>query len=377
MINETTTNILYCSSPETHFPTQLFSNSQFNYSLILNQQDLFNSMNNLDITLICIDENASWLFQIYQRFLETIKPNIPVVFLLTEGTDFPLIDATSGVLYKHFAFSYILHHFQFISMLQQRNKTQYISSLKRALLQSSFVFERYKEEDFCNFKISMLHENFEDIPGGDFYEVFDFQKRYKVIFMGDIMGKSWSAWMYVPIYLAYIRSTIKFLTSRNLNNILQAPEKILRMLNQYCAKDLQLSEVFTTLSLIVIDSVEEKIIISSAGGISPIFYNSETNSINEIELKGNLLGINLESEYLKTTIPCKSGDVCMFYSDGYSEAFESTTNQMVGRNKMKHIFTSFIQKKLQSSLDFETEYLNQSTIQIFNDDRSLLLLSRK
>ncbi|HON52444.1 MAG TPA: response regulator [Bacteroidales bacterium] len=369
-------HVLYCTGYETTFAEKIFGNTDFTYTVLYNSKELFDALYSLQHSIVCIDESATWVFQRFQRFMQALDASVPVFLFVSEGIQFPIVDSNLGVLYKHFEPSYIIQQILFVNSLLQRNKSQYIINLKKALLRSSFLFERIKEIDCGKFTVSVLHENYNDIPGGDFYEVFQIHDEYTLICMGDIMGKSWGAWMYVPIYLAYIRSTIKFITSRNISKIIKTPEKILQMLNQYCSKDLQLSEVFTTLSVVVIENNGDNVYMSSAGAISPLLYSN--NIVSTIEINGNLLGIDVNSQFEGKEIQCQSGSVIVLYTDGYSEAIEIPTGKIVGHQKMQQIFqTSLNNSPRFTTLDFETAYLNMCEIQKFNDDRSLLVISRK
>lgn len=371
------TKILYCGGEDITYSQELLKNSQIEYVIVNQVDELFKILYSEKLNAVCLDENADWLYNIYQRFYETIKDSIPLIFIITEGKNIPQIDKNSCILYKHFPIEYNQQQLRFICTQQQKNKIDYIVSLKQAISNSSFVFDRYKELEYDSFQISILHENYDDMPGGDFYEVFSFNERYKLFFIGDIMGKSWSAWFYLPVYLAYIRSTIKFLISRNIKELVSAPEKILNMLNRYFAKDLQLSEVYTTLVLAVIDLQENRLIISTAGAVAPLYYNSQLKTVAIIPTTGVLMGIDVDYEYSKVEIPFNLHDIFMFYTDGYSESYNSETNEIIGKNGMKTVFESFVKNNMQTVLQFETEYLNHFKVQKFDDDRSLLIISRK
>ncbi len=369
-------HILYCTGEDSGFADTLFSQSSCSYTVLYTAKDLFDSLYSLQLSIICVDETATWVFQRYQRFMNALDASVPVFIVVSQGVEFPMVDAHVGVIYKHFAPSYIMQQLTFVASLLQRNKIQHVNSLKKALLRSSFLFERVKEFECGEFSVSILHENYNDIPGGDFYEVFELQNRYTLICMGDIMGKSWGAWMYVPIYLAYIRSTIKFITARNISKLLQSPNKLLHMLNQYCAKDLQLSEVYTTLTFVVLDNQSNTVVISSAGAISPLLYTQQ--GISDVAIHGTVLGVDVAALYEQKEIECNSGTVLLLYSDGYSEAIEVQSGKIVGNQKMKEIFAKTVQQNLRvTTLDFETNYMNMCDIQKFNDDRSLLVISRK
>lgn len=56
------------------------------------------------------------------------------------------------------------------------------------------------------FSIDFWHQDYQQIPGGDFIDFIDTGNRYLFIVLGDIMGKKWKAWFFTFTYLSYIRA---------------------------------------------------------------------------------------------------------------------------------------------------------------------------
>lgn len=262
----------------------------------------------------------------------------------------------------------------FVLQMLDSQRKQSQALLKQSVFDSSFVFEREKLCVTERFRISVLHENYNDMPGGDFYEIVEFNARYSFVFIGDIMGKSWSAWLYVPAYLAYIRSTIKFLSARNIKELLSSPHKIINLLNSYFAKDLQLSNVFSTLTVLVLDNELGKIILSSAGGIFPLYYSSVSNQIQDVRIAGMLLGIDATTEYSKVELLCSSKDVLGVYTDGYIEIENTDTSKLLGKESVKKVFTNFVTGTNRLAQDFDSEYMKYFSVSKHTDDRTMVIV---
>lgn len=190
------------------------------------------------------------------------------------------------------------------------------------------------------------------------------------------MGKAWGAWFFVPAYIAYIRSTLKFMSYREFKDIIESPEKILELLNKYLSQDLRFSDVFATLSIAVIDTSENTVTIAGAGALAPILYRKRNNELVDVDLKGLLMGIKEDSSYDEIVLDIEPGDRLLFYTDGYSEAINSETGEMIAREGMKKVFEKFSKKESETALEFEAELLQTIPIETFDDDRSLLLISR-
>jgi len=368
--------IVCLHEPDDAFAKALLCAVSSEVIVVLSAQEFQLQIAEHDDVCIIADSEVTWLvheLECMQSF--KIAGKVPLLYVYENNASSPY-DSLCNVfpISKNSQFHDVCVTVNFVLQMLESQKAKSSSLLKQAVTQSSFVFDREFEYATSVFAVSILHENCNDMPGGDFYEVVTFNERYSFVFVGDIMGNSWGAWFYVPAYLAYIRSTIKFLSARNIKELIASPHKILNLLNSYFAKDLQLSDVFTTLTLAVIDNEKQRIILSSAGGIYPLFYSRQTNTIQDVRISGILMGIDGTAEYSKLELMCKPGDVLCMYTDGYVESRKANTSKLVGMQGVKDVFDHFVTMQHTNAHEFDAEYMNHFSIQKNDDDRTVVLI---
>jgi len=191
-----------------------------------------------------------------------------------------------------------------------------------------------------------------------------------------VMGKKWDAWFFVPAYIAYIRSTINFFMNREEFDFIKSPGKFLEIINQSIFKDLKLSEVFTTLSIIGICSKTSQISIASAGALQPLFYNAKENKLTQLNIVGTLLGVIPDAHYLSLIQDFNQGDKLLLYTDGYVEAVNDRTGSMIGEDVFLNSIKQVVSKRTIRLADIETQLIHTLNISKFDDDRTLFLVQK-
>ncbi len=121
---------------------------------------------------------------------------------------------------------------------------------------------------FDGFAISHMHIPFKGIPGGDFLDYYQLDENNLVVILGDVMGKKWGAWYFAYAYAGYIRSALRSVL-QNANDY--SPSEILQQVNLTVYGDTKISEVFATLSIIIVNNKTKELKYSGAGDI-PIIY---------------------------------------------------------------------------------------------------------
>ncbi|MDQ7816368.1 MAG: SpoIIE family protein phosphatase [Melioribacteraceae bacterium] len=167
---------------------------------------------------------------------------------------------------------------------------------------------------FEGFKIKHWHLPFKNVPGGDFIDYFKIDEDNIVIVLGDVMGKRWGAWYFAVAYAGYVRSATRFVLESVKEN---KPSDILHKVNESVFKDERISEVFITLSIILLDKKNKTAKYSGAGDL-PIFYKSKEARL--IQSTGLLLGFSKSGEYDDYEIQLNSGDEIFLVTDGITEA---------------------------------------------------------
>ena len=253
------------------------------------------------------------------------------------------------------------------SLKKERNKA--ITELREAsdFLKTSVVAEKFPE--FENFNIQYWHVPYSGIPGGDFIDYFLLDDDHLSLVLGDVMGKKWGAWYFAYAYAGYIRSAIHSVIQEDKDT---SPSKIISRVNKLVHQDSKISEVFSTLSVIVIDKNKLTLRYSGAGDL-PIFYkNSETGEISRVESKGPLLGFTKDALFNDSVIQMSVGDTVILSTDGLIECRDDN-GDLFGVSKLLKVIQD--QKFLNSPLQVIKDNLMKFNNHNFDDDVSLISIS--
>ena len=187
------------------------------------------------------------------------------------------------------------------------------------------------------FDIQFWHKPFENYPGGDFIDFIKVTERYIFILLGDIMGKKWKAWFFTFCFLSYIRATVR---SCVYNNEFTT-SGILQKINMLVSLDGVLQDILSSLSLVMIDTEENKICYSGAGDLPLVLYNSAESEIRQVTSSGLLLGLMQDGLYNETGFEMKKGDQLLIFTDGiidYAEQGDHKSNYGLFFETIKPLF---------------------------------------
>ena len=199
------------------------------------------------------------------------------------------------------------------------------------------------------FSITHWHLPYKNIPGGDFIDYIKMDDDHLAIILGDVMGKRWGAWYFAVAYAGYVRSAARFVLESSHEYL---PSHILQKVNESVYKDERISEVFITLSVIIIDKKNMVAKYAGAGDL-PIIYKSQ--QVRRVESKGVLLGFSKSGEYEDIEIKMNSGDELFLATDGIIEA----------RNKAGDLYQEERFMNFLGSLNPEEDSIEQIKKEIF------------
>ena len=155
------------------------------------------------------------------------------------------------------------------------------------------------------------------IVGGDFFNVVKRNDNQMLSIVGDVAGKGIPA----ALYAAHIQSMFESLSEQS-----ASPANILNGLNQLICRRLREGD-FITAVIAFFESGENSLTIARAGHNWPLYYSSQTKTIQPLKTRGVCLGIDRDIGFSscleEKAIPVKSGDVLLLYSDGITEAMNS------------------------------------------------------
>jgi phosphoserine phosphatase RsbU/P len=219
---------------------------------------------------------------------------------------------------------------------------------------------------FEGFEIKHWHLPHKNVPGGDFIDYIKIDEDNMIVVLGDTMGKRWGAWYFAVAYAGYVRSATRFVLESSKE---YRPSEIIQKVNESVFRDERISEVFITLSIIIINKKNKRLKYSGAGDL-PMFYKSSTG-VESFSSQGLLLGFSQAGEYEDHEIELKNGDEIFIVTDGITEARNAS-----GEMYREEGFVNFL-----ASLKDNEDSIEQIKNEVFrftggelDDDLSLIMI---
>jgi len=370
-----------CNSP---FNNYNINGSEINYQIfpVYDEKKLFTKLGSENIWAILIDETAHWAIKILEKLISYTDIAIPVYFLISPNTSENSIENLyknniNGHIFKYNKQSLTTTEINARLSREFELKTKYLHALNQAADKSPFNCKPKTKYENNKIHIDIRHKCFNNIPGGDYYELYSTKDGNILTIIGDVMGKSWNAWFIQPAYIAYLKSIILFNTNfLNRENITN-PQNILKKLNTFIYNDKSLSDVFATISIIGYTHDNNTLHISSAGALRPLYFNQKEDNIEQLNITGTVLGVLPEVEYMKMDIKLDEKDKLLFYTDGYTEAKGRNSNEMTGHKPLERIFKNHSSNDTITTKQIEETLVSEENISTFDDDRTMLLFKCK
>jgi sigma-B regulation protein RsbU (phosphoserine phosphatase) len=218
---------------------------------------------------------------------------------------------------------------------------------------------------------TLWHLPFEGIPGGDFIDYFKIDDEHLAIVLGDVMGKKWGAWYFAFAYAGYVRSALRGVLQSSKK---YSPSAILSEVNKSVYKDAKVSEVFSTISIVILDSKNLIASYTGAGDLPLVYKNSSENYVKNIQSKGMLLGFSYDGEYEDTIIHLNKTDSLLLTTDGIIETRNSNDEQFGSKRLLERIQSL---TNGQDELELIKEDITEFSEGMFEDDISLISITVK
>lgn len=224
-----------------------------------------------------------------------------------------------------------------------------------------------KVPNFEGFEISQFHKPFNDIPGGDFIDYVSVNDDTLVVVVGDIMGKKWGAWYFAVAYAGYVRSAIRFALNDTRDII---ASEIMQRVNESVFEDERISEIFVTLSIVVLHRNKNIINYCGAGDI-PLFHLSE-GEVSLIKSDGTLLGFQKDGNYKDINVALLPNDEIFILTDGIIES-RDIRGEFIDNERLMNIIKG---KGDFNSIKFIEESVKELTNNTFEDDTTIISLKK-
>jgi sigma-B regulation protein RsbU (phosphoserine phosphatase) len=151
--------------------------------------------------------------------------------------------------------------------------------------------------------------------GGDYYDFVALDPHRFGVVVGDVSGKGVSA----AFYMAEVKGIFQ-----SLSRVAASPRDLLLRANQALIDSLE-RNAFISLLYAIFDTQQSTVTLARAGHCPMIHVSG--NSTRDVRPSGLGLGLThekiFEESTQETTISLKTGDVCIFYTDGLTESRNS------------------------------------------------------
>ncbi len=199
----------------------------------------------------------------------------------------------------------------------KKDRQSSILELKEAVSKVSIEVVPEKSPSYEGFKIEQWNVPFKDTPGGDFIDYCDLDDERLVVILGDVMGKKWGAWFFAFSFIGYLRSAIR--VALDVSKSATAAD-ILSEVNRAIYKDAKISEIFSTISVVILDKKRMTLQYSGAGDLPMIYVNSADGKSEKIVSEGPLLGVFSQSVYSNFDLSLHAGDAVIIMTDGITDS---------------------------------------------------------
>jgi sigma-B regulation protein RsbU (phosphoserine phosphatase) len=295
--------------------------------------------------------------------------SIPFIFLTAKGGEDDILQGydleIQEYIIKTASPKVVLAKVSAIIKTQEKEKQKAESEVQKAAGTMGAKVVPDEAPKFDGFDIRHWHVPFKNVPGGDFIDYVQVDDNKLAIVLGDVMGKKWGAWYFAVAYAGYVRSAIRFAVQSGAD--LTAHE-IMKKVNESVYKDERISEVFVTLSVVMLDRSTNTATYCGAGDLPLLFHRG--NEVVTHKSQGLLLGFNLEGGYSDIEFELNKDDEIFLITDGIIESRNSEGDGMEIEGLIKLINDNPGTDSVEHLKNKFTEYTNGN----YEDDVSLIYI---
>lgn len=346
--------------------------ADFNVTIATNGSEGFKlaKEDSFDLILSDIMMPISDGYQFRKQILDDSNlKNIPFVFLTAKGSEEDILTGYDlGIdeyIIKTSPPKIVIAKLKAILSSKNKREEEAVDELNKAVNNLGSRVVPKSAPLISNYKIDHWHKPYKDIPGGDFIDYIQIDNDTTVVIIGDVMGKKWNAWYFALAYAGYIRSSIRAAVETASPVF---PSNILERVNKTVFHDERISEIFTTISILTINSKINKVFYSGAGDL-PLLLKQSDSMIREIHSGGLLLGFSETSDYLDVELELKKNDIIYLITDGIIES-ENPDGEFYGIERFKQLLGTYSDSG--NCLDYIKSEINSFTSSNFSDDISLV-----
>lgn len=312
-------------------------------------------------------------FDFRKKLLENDQfKNIPFLFLtaindehyIQQGLDLKAIDYIS----KGTPSAHILSKIDNLMQSVREHYERSLSEIKGIAEKLNLRNTPKRAPQLKNFSISYFNQSYQNQPGGDFIDFIQINEQHTFVILGDVMGKKWGAWFFSFSFLSYIRSAIRLCVYDGNFSL----SEILDKLNRVIHSDEILGDVFSTLSILLIDDVNAKIKYAGAGDLPLLKYEKGQHELITYQSDGILLGFSEDSTFNELEIELNETEELYLISDGMIDFEVDGVKKSDIKLLKEKLYT--LKQSGKTTVDIKNNLFNKHTSQV--DDCSMIILNR-
>ncbi|MGO8672497.1 MAG: SpoIIE family protein phosphatase [Capsulimonadaceae bacterium] len=202
-------------------------------------------------------------------------------------------------------------HVAYLALIKDRDKNRAIAEA----LQYTVRWEG-SEKSFGSLNVTAFYEPALDEArvGGDLFDAFNLPSGSVMLIVGDVTGKGLAAAAHTTEIMFAIRAFAQDY---------QDPADTLTRLNEFMCdshrSDDDAGSSLAVLSLVVVDPASGVMHAASAGAEPPLIVRA-SGAVEEVHVRGLIMGINRDAQYQATDISLEASDTLIMTTDGITEA---------------------------------------------------------
>jgi phosphoserine phosphatase RsbU/P len=165
--------------------------------------------------------------------------------------------------------------------------------------------------------------------GGDYYDFIDLREKRLGVVVGDVSGKGTQAAFFMTLTKGFVHA---------LAEVSNSPSKVLTQVNKLFYENVDRG-VFISMVYGVFDTQRHLLTLARAGHNPVIMRKTLEKEVQVVNPMGLALGLDPGATFAKSiqevTIPFQSGDLFVFYTDGFPEAMNKTLEEF-GEERLCH-----------------------------------------
>jgi len=310
-----------------------------------------------------------------QLIADTEYKNIPFMFLTSKNNTELMIEGMNmdaiDYIIKDVPLPVIVSKISNVLGTIREQHQRSISELSKAAVALHLNSIPQQTPQIAGYDINFWHKPFQDYPGGDFIDFIVIDERFTIIVLGDVMGKKWGAWFFSFGFLSYIRAAVRLcIFDGDVST-----KSIMQKINRVIYEDPLVSEVLSTLSLLMLDLEQSTVSYTGAGDLPLLYYNKVHDETRRVTSGGLLLGLREDGDFDENIITLNPGDQLMLITDGMTDTEEK------GRKRSDYqLFENAVVPYLGTPDTFtrfkESDFIHEKTT-AHVDDCSLIFLQKQ